>query len=95
MSAPEMLRPSEAAKRYGVSTDTLWRWARAGLIGRSQVAPNLVVYVASDIADVLRSRLVPRQVVPLSPEVIEANRAAIEDDWRNDPFWAGTKGQAR
>lgn len=84
-----MLRPSAAAQRFGVSERTLARWADRGLIGRSQVG-NAVWYVASDVDELIASRLTKRTVLPF------ANGAGQSDQsWRDDPFWAGVEGVRR
>jgi hypothetical protein len=85
----DMLRPSQAAARFGVSTKTLERWAASGLIGRSKVG-GIVFYPARDIADVVASKTTRRTVIPMTavpapmpePSVVVGDEVAA--------FWAGT-----
>lgn len=88
MTAPQQwLRPADAAKQFSVSERTLSRWATAGLIGHSKPADGrLVLYAASDIADVIERGVTPRTVVPIQSQ---PTMAAADDDWRSDPLWAG------
>jgi hypothetical protein len=78
----EMLRKSDAAKRFGVSIDTLDRWAKDGLIGKSKVG-HCVWFAADDIRDVIAAPLRARTVVPMQAH------PAPDQDWRTDPFWTG------
>ncbi len=82
---PEFIRPDAARVRFGTTRRTLERWAAAGRIGKSKDG-RAVYYVASDIADVIRLGLTPRTIVPVTTQVV----AKTDDDWRSDPFWAGT-----
>jgi hypothetical protein len=62
-----------------VSEKTLARWSSAGLIGRVQVVEGgAVLYVASDIADLIASKLTPRRIVPATP----AAEPEPSNDWR-------------
>ena len=87
MTATGYLRPREASKRFGVSERTLARWAEAGLIGRSVVG-RVTLYPASDVAELIASRLTRRMVVPM-PATGRATTDA-DDAWRGDELWAGT-----
>jgi hypothetical protein len=82
MTAPEFMRPQAAAEHFGVSVDSLQRWAKAGLVGRSRVGGH-AFYRTSDIADVISAPLRARTVVPMQAH------AAPDDGWRTDPFWTG------
>lgn len=77
----EMLRPATAAARFQVCERTLSRWARSGLIGRSQVGAA-VFYDSGDIADLIARNTTKRTVVPMA-----ATPAATAPDWRDDSFW--------
>lgn len=86
MTAPEWLRPSQAAARFGVSRQTLDRWAAKRWVGRSQPGgPGTpVLFRASDISALIAAHEVPRTVVSIAPE-------AAHDDgsWRNHRLWKG------
>lgn len=89
-----MLRPAQAARRFGVSEKTLARWAAAGLIGRSQIEDGGAVwYVAGDIAELRDSKLVPRRIVPIVPADAPAPEPSAA--WENDPFWAKSIARAQ
>lgn len=77
----EWLRPSDAARHFGVSERTLARWAAGRRIGRSEVGRN-VWYRRTDIAELIATHATPRQVVPISAE-----QARPADDWQSDDFW--------
>lgn len=77
----DMLRPKQAAERYGVSERTLARWAADGLIGWSKVQ-RVKHYAADDIAQLLGANTTRRTVVPLVPV------QAPSSDWENHPLWA-------
>lgn len=85
----DLLRSEVAARRFGVSSRTLRRWAAAGPIGQSR-RPGMTFYVASDIAEAIAAPLVARRVVPLPPPTPVA---APADDWRKLPLWAGKRGR--
>ncbi len=79
----DMLRPRVAARRFGVSRDTLRRWADDGLIGRTRV--GRVVFVrASDIEALIASAPVASR-----PTRVARPTLAPASDWRNDPLWRG------
>jgi hypothetical protein len=82
MALPEFMRPLAAAKHFGVSVDSLQRWVRAGLVGRSRVGGH-VFYRADDIRDVIAAPLKARTVVPMQAH------PTPDEDWRADPFWTG------
>ena len=82
---PEMLRPKEAARRFGASQSTLAKWATEGRIGRSKVG-KAVWYPASDIEDVIQGNRTQRVMVRL---VAPSPAPAPDGDWQSDPFWAG------
>ena len=86
----EILRPKFAAARFGVDERTLARWARAGLIGRSQV-DGTVWYVASDISELIASKLNRRTVTPIMA-AMPSKPPLPADDWRSDPFWSESEG---
>lgn len=88
-TARDLIRRSEAVKRFGVSRATLDRWRAAGLVGWSRVE-GVVWLDASDLEDIRRAAYVPRTVVPLSVEQARANAEAGGDEWRSDPIWKGT-----
>lgn len=84
----DMLRPKQAAARFGVTERTLRRWALAGRIGRSEV-DSQVWYVASDIADVLALGLTERSIIPLKPQDTTPVATVDMDEFAAD-LWAGT-----
>lgn len=86
MTAPDYLRPAQAAEQFGTHRDTLARWAKVGLIGRSKVGA-CVYYRAADIADLIASHETRRKVVPVSPK---ATPNVDEPSWVTE-FWEGTR----
>jgi hypothetical protein len=82
MSAPEFMRPAEAAAHFQVSVDTLQRWSKAGLIGKSKRG-GMVWFVTQDIVEVIAAPLKARTVVPMQAH------PATDQDWRKDEFWTG------
>lgn len=48
-----MLRPTEAAERFGVSINTIIRWADAGLIRRSRINRRMSLYCVRSIQEFL------------------------------------------
>ena len=50
LCSSRIIRPTEFAKRLGISKPTLWRWERAGrLPPKHQVGPNAVGWLESEI----------------------------------------------
>lgn len=80
----DMLRPRVAARRFGVSRDTLRRWADDGLIGRSRI--GRVVFVrASDIEALIASAPVASRPTRVTrPTLVPAS-----EDWRDSELWRG------
>lgn len=80
----DMLRPRVAARRFGVSRDTLRRWADDGLIGRTRV--GRVVFVrASDIEALIAS-------APVASRPTRTRSTAsvpASEDWRDSELWRG------
>ena len=81
----EMVRLRAAARQYGVSVDTLRRWADAGLVGRG--GHGRVVFVSA--ADIERIKA-PRYARPAATTVRAYPPAPAAEDWRRDPLWKGT-----
>lgn len=77
-----MVRLRQAARQYGISVDTLRRWAAAGLIGRSRI--GRVVFVSA--ADI--ERLIAAQRQPVAA-VRAYQPAPAAEDWRRDELWKG------
>lgn len=52
-----IIRANEAADRIGVSTTTLWRWQRAGIMPRPRsIGPNVRGWVEAELDDWIESR---------------------------------------
>src|SRR5436190_21733047 len=94
MAAPDFLRADEAARQFSVHRDTLARWAKRGLIGRSKV-DSTVWYRAQDIADQLLTHETPRKVVPAQSTATPKREtpAWVTEFWADPP--APSAGRSR
>lgn len=88
----EMIRAHEAKARFGVSEDTLRRWADAGLVGRSRLSRDgrsdrgrIVKYCAADIERLQQ----PEYATPKRQQVRAYRPAPASEDWRNSDLWRG------
>lgn len=82
----DMLRPKEAAKKFGIARTTLNEWADKKWVGRSRIG-GVTLLNATDIADLIAANTVPRQVVPITEST---ETSAADDQWRDDEMWQGT-----
>jgi excisionase family DNA binding protein len=55
-----LIRPSEAARRIGVSSETVWRWLRKGAIAYEQVGPFRRKMIRRSVVEAQRTA-VPRE----------------------------------
>jgi excisionase family DNA binding protein len=55
-----LIRPSEAARRIGVSAETVWRWLRKGAITYEQIGPFRRKMIRRSVVDAQRTS-VPRE----------------------------------
>jgi len=45
----ELLRPSEVAKKFGISVKTLWKWQRKGIIRAVKLPTGKLRYPKSEV----------------------------------------------
>ncbi|MEM1785458.1 MAG: helix-turn-helix domain-containing protein [Candidatus Bathyarchaeia archaeon] len=45
----ELLRPSEVAKKFGISVKTLWKWQRKGIIKAVRLPTGKLRYPKSEV----------------------------------------------
>ncbi|MEM3636159.1 MAG: helix-turn-helix domain-containing protein [Thermoproteota archaeon] len=45
----ELLRPSEVARRFGISVKTLWKWQRKGIIKAIRLPTGKLRYSKSEV----------------------------------------------
>lgn len=60
MTDDPLLRPTEAAKRLDVSTETVWRWMRKGAIAYEEIGPYRKKRIRLSVVEQQR-REVPRE----------------------------------
>jgi hypothetical protein len=86
MPEADWLRPSEAARRFRVSVQTLKRWADRRWIGRSRIE-GVVLYRAADIADLIAASSLPRVIA--AP--VEQAAPADDESWRQHRIWRSAR----
>jgi predicted site-specific integrase-resolvase len=89
MTAAEYVDAAYLRARFGVSAQTLARWATDGRIGRSQPGgPGTAVrYRLSDVRELFAANETPRRVALVKTSIEDSHTG----DWRSLEFWRRAK----
>jgi excisionase family DNA binding protein len=54
--SPEVLRPAQAARHFGVTTATIWAWCRNGTLSHVRATRRTILIRRADIEAFMRSK---------------------------------------